>query len=101
MPEFEQVEDFPTTQDDLRTFPSLFWKGLVFTGIKPSGMEACLEENIKDLTFEEAYRKTGREINITVSPYDRNQQSRLLNWRTSPNVLIRKAALASCAIPGG
>jgi|TARA_B100001996_G_scaffold106460_1_gene80219 choline monooxygenase len=44
MPEFEQVEDFPTTQDDLRTFPSLFWKGLVFTGIKPSGMEACLEE---------------------------------------------------------
>ena len=63
-------------------------------------LEACLEENILDMTLEEAYRHTGREINITVSPYDRNQQSRLLNWRTSPNVLIRKAALASCAIPG-
>src|SRR5690606_29863307 len=49
---------------------------------------------------EEAYRKTGREINITVSPYDRHQHARLLNWRTSPNVLIRKASLASCAIPG-
>ncbi len=44
MPEFDQVEDFPTTQDDLRIFPSLLWKGLVFTGIEPSGMEACLEE---------------------------------------------------------
>lgn len=63
-------------------------------------LEACLEENILDLTFEEAYRKTGREINITVSPYDRHQHARLLNWRTSPNVLIRKASLASCAIPG-
>jgi len=52
------------------------------------------------MTFEEAYRHTGREINITVSPYDRNQHARLLNWRTSPNVLIRKASLASCAIPG-
>ena len=44
MPEFDQVEDFPTTQDDLHIFPSLLWKGLVFTGIEPSGMEACLEE---------------------------------------------------------
>ena len=44
MPEFDQVEGFPTIQDDLRIFPSLFWKGLVFTGIEPSGMEACLEE---------------------------------------------------------
>src|SRR5699024_239930 len=78
------------------------WTGLVRGTPVLDGehLEACLEENIQDLTFEEAYRKTGREINITVSPYDRNQHSRLLNWRTSPNVLIRKAALASCAIPG-
>lgn len=63
-------------------------------------LEACLEENIPDLTFEEAFRKTGRAINITVSPYDRHQDPRLLNVRTSPNVLIRKAVLASCAVPG-
>ncbi|MFZ5697423.1 MAG: DUF3336 domain-containing protein [Pseudomonadota bacterium] len=62
-------------------------------------LEACLEENIPDMTFEEAFRKTGRAINITVSPYDRHQDARLLNARTSPNVLIRKAALASCAVP--
>lgn len=86
----------------LEAFRAVGWKGLLRGRPVLDGdqLEACLEENIPDLTFEEAYRKTGREINITVSPYERNQQSRLLNWRTSPNVLIRKAALASCAIPG-
>lgn len=64
-----------------------------------SHLEACLEENIPDITFEEAFRKTGRAINVTVSPYDRHQDARLLNARTSPNVLVRKAVLASCAVP--
>ncbi len=86
----------------LEAFKVLGWKGLVRGTPVLDGdhLEACLEENITDMTFEEAYRHTGREINITVSPYDRNQHARLLNWRTSPNVLIRKASLASCAIPG-
>ena len=44
MPEFDLVQDFPTAQDDLRIFPSISWKGLVFTGLEPSGLEACLKE---------------------------------------------------------
>lgn len=86
----------------LEAFKVVGWGGLLRGRPVLDGnyLEACLEENIADLTFEEAYRKTGREINITVSPYDRHQHARLLNWRTSPNVLIRKASLASCAIPG-
>ena len=44
MPEFDLAEDFPTAQDDLRIFPSISWKGLVFTGLEPSGLEACLKE---------------------------------------------------------
>lgn len=86
----------------LEAFKYLGWAGILRGAPVLDGdhLEACLEENILDLTFEEAYRKTGREINITVSPYDRHQFARLLNWRTSPNVLIRKAVLASCAIPG-
>ena len=86
----------------LEAFKVVGWGGLLRGRPVLDGnfLEACLEENIADLTFEEAYRKTGREINITVSPYDRHQHSRLLNWKTSPNVLIRKATLASCAIPG-
>ncbi|EKF74965.1 hypothetical protein A11A3_05911 [Alcanivorax hongdengensis A-11-3] len=86
----------------LEAFKVIGWKGLLRGTPVLDGdhLEACLEENIHDMTFEEAYRHTGREINITVSPYDRNQHARLLNHRTSPNVLIRKASLASCAIPG-
>lgn len=55
---------------------------------------------IPDLTFAEAFELTGRKINITVSPKDVHQQSRLLNALTSPNVFIREAVQASCAIPG-
>ncbi len=44
MPEFEQVEEFPSKDDDLPIFPTTVWKGLVFTGIEPSGLESCLEE---------------------------------------------------------
>ncbi|MGB1220968.1 MAG: patatin-like phospholipase family protein, partial [Alcanivoracaceae bacterium] len=86
----------------LEAFKVVGWGGLMRGKPVLDGnfLEACLEENIADLTFEEAYHRTGREINITVSPYDRHQHSRLLNWKTSPNVLIRKASLASCAIPG-
>jgi NTE family protein len=55
---------------------------------------------IPDLTFEEAFEETGRKINISVSPREFHQRSRLLNAITSPNVYIREAVLASCAIPG-
>ena len=44
MPEFDLVEGFPAAEDDLRTFPSISWKGLVFAGLEPSGLEACLGE---------------------------------------------------------
>jgi NTE family protein len=55
---------------------------------------------IPDLTFQEAFDLTGRQINISVSPYELHQSSRLLNAITSPSVLIREAVLASCSIPG-
>eukprot|EP00040_Diaphanoeca_grandis_P018730 m.98534 g.98534 ORF g.98534 m.98534 type:complete len:580 (-) comp27076_c0_seq1:332-2071(-) len=59
------------------------------------------EENIGDITFHEAYLKTGRVINITV-PANKKQQagSTLLNHITAPNVIIWSAACASCEYPG-
>ena len=39
-------------------------------------------------------------MEISVSPADSHQFPRLLNYLTAPNVLIRRAALASAAIPG-
>lgn len=55
---------------------------------------------IPDMTFQEAYEHTGIYVNIPVAPADLHQTSRLLNATTSPNVLIREAVLASCAVPG-
>jgi len=55
---------------------------------------------IPDMTFLEAYEKTGRSINITISPAEPRQTSRLLNHIASPNVTLRSAVLASSAIPG-
>lgn len=55
---------------------------------------------IPDLTFQEAYEKTGRAINITISPAEPRQTSRLLNHIASPNVTILSAVLASSAVPG-
>ena len=55
---------------------------------------------IPDLTFQEAYDRTGLYINIPVAPAELYQGSRLLNATTSPNVMIREAVLSSCAVPG-
>ncbi|MDZ4731158.1 MAG: DUF3336 domain-containing protein [Xanthomonadales bacterium] len=68
--------------------------------LDPKQLRKAIERNIPDLTFLEAYEKTGRILNISVSPADPHQFSRLLNYLTSPNVLIRQAALASSAVPG-
>jgi TAG lipase/steryl ester hydrolase/phospholipase A2/LPA acyltransferase len=55
---------------------------------------------IPDMTFKEAYEKTGRSINISISPSEPRQTSRLLNHIASPNVTLRSAVLASTALPG-
>ncbi len=59
-----------------------------------------IEASIPDMTFQEAFEQSGRHINITVSATKRHQKSRLLNAITSPNVLVRSAVQASCAVPG-
>ena len=63
-------------------------------------LERIIARLIPDLTFQEAYEKTGRQISVTVAPADTHQRSRLLNAITSPNVFVRSAVMASCAVPG-
>lgn len=57
-------------------------------------------EFLGDLTFREAYNRTGKILNITVSPASYFEQPRLLNNLTAPNVLIWSAVCASCSLPG-
>jgi TAG lipase/lysophosphatidylethanolamine acyltransferase len=51
-----------------------------------------------DVTFREAFRTSGRILNIVV--YSRGEMPVLLNYLTTPDVLVWTAACASCAIPG-
>ena len=60
-----------------------------------------VRKEIGDITFDEAYKRTNRVLNITVSSITANRsQRRLLNHITAPNTLIWSATAASCAAPG-
>lgn len=63
-------------------------------------LEETVARMVPDLTFLEAYKLSGRHINISIAPAELHQTSRLLNATTSPNVYIRSAVMASSAIPG-
>ncbi|ODV81480.1 patatin-domain-containing protein, partial [Suhomyces tanzawaensis NRRL Y-17324] len=65
-----------------------------------SGLKNTMIEFIGDLTFREAYNRTGKILNITVSPASIHEQTRLLNYLTAPNCLIWSAVCASCSLPG-
>ena len=76
----------------------------MFFGANPQidvgDLENLVARMVPNLTFQEAYEKTGRQISITVAPAELHQRSRLLNAITSPNVFVRSAVMASCAVPG-
>ena len=67
--------------------------------LAPDQLAEHVEANLGDYTFEEARRRSGRVLNIPVSPVRRRQKPRLLNHLTSPDVLITDAAIASCSLP--
>ena len=66
----------------------------------PARLEEVVAHNCGDYTFEEAHARTGRTVNISVSPTRERQKPRVLCHYTSPNVLMNSAAVASAAIPG-
>lgn len=70
------------------------------TGNRTRMLAEHIDTLIPNLTFQEAFDRTGRRINISIAPASNLQSSRLLNAITSPNVFIRSAVMASCAIPG-
>ncbi|MDR3414908.1 MAG: DUF3336 domain-containing protein [Nevskia sp.] len=83
-----------------------FWKPLPLREMWQRGVlmdqrqiRKAIASNIPDLTFEESYQRSGRAINITVSPAGFNQSPRLLNYLTFPHLYLREAVLASSAVP--
>lgn len=58
-----------------------------------------MRELTGDLTFQEAYNRTRRILNICVSTASMYELPRLLNYVTAPNVMIWSAVAASCSVP--
>jgi TAG lipase/steryl ester hydrolase/phospholipase A2/LPA acyltransferase len=97
----EELKDILTPEAIYSGFSEwLQWKGFNKDSLFDStNLENALIELFDLTTFEEAFKKTGRHMTITVSPADLHQYPRLLNSKTSPNAIIAQAARASCAIP--
>jgi NTE family protein len=80
------------------------WKGL-FSGLSGRGfmdqqqLQRVIREYLGEYTMEEAYERSGRSINVTVSPVQHHQKERLLSGITTPYLLLWSAVLASCAVP--
>ena len=62
-----------------------FWREGYFLDV--SVLETCVRDNVGDLTFEEAYNRTKRVLNITVATNGRSGVPNLLNYLTAPNVV--------------
>ncbi|KAJ3253742.1 hypothetical protein HK103_000334 [Boothiomyces macroporosus] len=52
-----------------------------------------------DMTFIEAYRLTGRVLNISITTYGSTFKSICFNYLNTPDVIISSAVTASCACP--
>ncbi|CAB9518021.1 Patatin-like phospholipase domain-containing protein [Seminavis robusta] len=63
-------------------------------------LRECCKVNIGDFTFQEAFDRTGRILNIVVTPLSKGDPPRLLNYLTAPHVLVWSAAAASSSLPG-
>lgn len=95
------IFDEPGTVNDMKT---IIVKLLRFckTGniFDISHLKDTMKSFLGNLTFREAYNRTGRILNITVSPENFYEQPTLLNYVTSPDVVIWSAVVASCSLPG-
>jgi TAG lipase/lysophosphatidylethanolamine acyltransferase len=63
-------------------------------------LEECVRANVGDLTFEEAYNRTKRVLNITVATTGRSGVPNLLNYLTAPNVVCYPQCLENSVLTG-
>jgi len=68
--------------------------------LSPAQLEEHVVTNVGMSTFAEAHARTGRVLNVTISPTRARQKPRVLSHVTAPDVLIADATVASCSLPG-
>ncbi|KAF1939092.1 triacylglycerol lipase [Clathrospora elynae] len=64
-----------------------------------SHLMRVMRDLLGDVTFQEAYNRTRRILNIPVSTSSLYELPRLLNYITAPNVIIWSAVCTSCSVP--
>ncbi|KAG9645919.1 patatin-domain-containing protein, partial [Aureobasidium melanogenum] len=64
-----------------------------------SNLIRVMKDLLGDMTFQEAYNRTRRILNIGVSTASLYELPRLLNYITAPNVMIWSAVATSCSVP--
>lgn len=52
-----------------------------------SVLEDAIRKNIGDITFQEAFEKTGKVLNVPVASTKKFEFPRTLNYLTAPNVV--------------
>ena len=62
-------------------------------------LEDCVRTNVGDLTFEEAYQRSKRVLNITVATAGQGGVPTLLNYLTAPNVVSPLSLLKTAKLP--
>jgi TAG lipase/lysophosphatidylethanolamine acyltransferase len=92
-PNFIKFDCFGYKESTFTMMLARFLKDGYFMDIKI--LQNFMKRNVGDITFEEAYHKTGWILNITVTSIHEKDVPRLLNYITSPHVLIWSAASAS------
>eukprot|EP00668_Euglena_longa_P042559 GGOE01056336.1.p1 GENE.GGOE01056336.1~~GGOE01056336.1.p1 ORF type:complete len:761 (+),score=198.44 GGOE01056336.1:186-2285(+) len=79
----------------------MFWRLLVGGALMDVGrLHDCIKSNVGDVTFQEAYELSGRVLNVTVTSTREYHTTLVLNYLTAPDVLVRTAVCASCAVSG-
>lgn len=71
--------------------------------VDSADFKKCCDFYFGDITFEEAFQKTGKHVCITVSASRSTggtAQRLLLNHISTPHVTLSSAVAASCALPG-
>jgi TAG lipase/steryl ester hydrolase/phospholipase A2/LPA acyltransferase len=67
--------------------------------VAADAMQAFVEQVIPDLTFAESYQLSGKHLAISVAAPKLEDSGLLLSHISTPDILIRDAVMASCAVP--
>lgn len=89
------------TDDPLRNLLNIVLHFIKFgTFFDTLGLKETMIHFVGDLTFREAYNRTGKILNVLVTPGSIHEQLTLLNYLTAPNCLIWLVVCALCSLPG-